>query len=676
MAKRAKISLTGFAALCLVISGLALVRPSGDSVPSFPQFAATAPLNISNTPSSSTYPLIGVDGNGAAYVVWLEAGTLVYFATNRSGSWPPSELAVRIRYFGSDIEGHKGFAVGPNGACHLVYRDADPDMTNYDIWHALYANGWGSPQDISMTGQIEPATAPGVAVNPLDQSAITAWYDGSIRMWDIFTRYRSPSGEWGNLNVIDSYGLNSFPELSVDGYGRAYLVWYKRFGGSELLYSRNDNPANPNGWSRPVTIKADTGEAWAYSKVECDNAGNAYVVWKDSSSGHAQVYFRKIFADGSMSDEVNVSNTGGTPNDPDIGVNRPSGGFVVVWEEGGQIYGNAWQGGWTGPQAVTYGNARSGIPAVAVADDGTIHLVYQQEVGGNWEIIYQSTATGPPPTTTIGPSTTSTIGSSTTTTIGPSTTTTIGPSTTTSTTTSTSTSTTSTSTSTTSTSTSTTSTTTTTTIPVHPKPPLNLVLTTQLNGSQTRKVNTLFWQPNPDNRGYDLKSYRVWRIRTNASGGTFEIIATLLPDTYSFVDGNLPLAEKYAYGLTTVPQDPYGIESDPSDVLGEIVTFEPLNAQVRTVTNKSLFRDEKINIVSWTRNPLNDGVTVFQFNVYRRKSGQTDNQFQKVASVGAGVFEFRDRKLGADLFEYAVTATDTSGFESARSNIVRESPSR
>jgi hypothetical protein len=226
MAKRAKISLTGFMALCLVISGLALVRPPENPVPAFPQFSMPSPINISNSSSESAEPLIGVDGNGAAYVVWLEAGYLLYFATNRGGSWTSPQFVAGIGHL--DRDGYKNFAVGPNGVCHLFYKDADPTVTNYDIWHAVYDNGWGSAVDISNTPG--SSNAPGGAVNPIDGSVVAGWFDDTVRMWDIFDRFRSPSGNWENVGVLHSGGFPNYrPEFVIDVYGRAHCIWFNRW---------------------------------------------------------------------------------------------------------------------------------------------------------------------------------------------------------------------------------------------------------------------------------------------------------------------------------------------------------------------------------------------------------------------------------------------------------------
>ena len=196
---------------------------------------------------------------------------------------------------------------------------------------------------------------------------------------------------------------------------------------------------------------------------------------------------------------------------------------------------------------------------------------------------------------------------------------------------------------------------------------------TRLDASQTLKINTIGWQRNPANDNIELLEYRVWRKRANLSDSDFSVIAAVPPTTFQYVDGGRSLSEKYTYGLTTIPKDPNGLESTGSEFVTEIVAFPPLEVACRTVTNNSLFRREKINILSWKRNPLNQPITVIQYNIYRKKAGQDDSAYQKVASVAGYALEYQDRKLSFDeKYHYVITTVDTGGYESARSNTARE----
>jgi fibronectin type 3 domain-containing protein len=150
------------------------------------------------------------------------------------------------------------------------------------------------------------------------------------------------------------------------------------------------------------------------------------------------------------------------------------------------------------------------------------------------------------------------------------------------------------------------------------------------------------------------------------------LIASIPPDTYRFEDSGLPLSQKYTYGMTAVPKD--GIESDISAFATEAGIFPPLSLACRTAINNALFRREKINMISWQENPLNESGAVIRYNIYRRKSTQEDSEYQLIAFVEGNVLEYWDRKLPpGEKYYYVVTAVDPGGSESRASASARES---
>jgi hypothetical protein len=617
----------------LLISVFALVNPrTGNPGQEIPLLSPSTPINISHSGANCDYPLVGVDGNGAAYVIWIESFSQIKFTTNKTGSWSTPQTIAVIRYFGNDPEGHKDFSVSASGVCQMVIRDPDPGYTHFTIYHSIYENNtWSTP--VNITDQPGTATYIAGALNPADYYYYALWQDDSVHMWDFWMRYRTAGGSWGQIGqVLSNTGYH--PNLAIGGNGRAHLVWSRNPSGS-AKYSRNDNPRNnPDGWTSPVTIVDNSGIEWNNARLDCDNAGNAYIIWKGNLSGNDELYFRKVASNGTLGTVVNVSNTPGNFSEDevaDISVNRQNGDVFIAWTENGNVYWNKCeQGNWGGSQIISTGGA-SGPPGTAVDYGGNVHLTFAALSNGVRQIFYATTSSGP------NTSTTTSTGSSSTT------------------------------------STTSTTTSTTTSIPVKPYPPLNPALSTQLDASQTQKVNTLTWQSNPANANLALKEYWIYRKRANMSDSDFNRIALVPTGTFQYVDPGLPLTQRYTYGLTTLPTDPYGLESNGSDFVTELAAFQPVGVACKTVVNSSLFRDEKINVISWARNPLNNAVTIAQYNIFRKKTSEADSTYKLIKSSGAGVFEYQDRKLSfSDQYQYVITAVETGGFESARSSPARE----
>jgi len=354
--------------------------------------ALSTPVNISRSSSPSATPVVGVDGNGSAYAVWFEykPNRVFYFATNKSGAWSAPYQFERLYY---DVEeaGFPVIAVSASGVCHLIYQDAREN--SYDIYHIAYNSGWGSAVNVSSN---EGGSAyGGVAVNPLDNAAYVVWQDGTGRDqgWDIYFRPRGASASWGSKEILP-IGGGYMPKIVVDGSGTAHMVWGTGWG-TTLWYSKNRSPLNSSSWTTPTLIKYDVGEDWSYPKIACDAAGNAYLVWMDGTRGNDEIFLVKVTANGTVSSEVNVSQSPASSTDATLAVDRSNGNIYVAWVENGDIYFNMYNGSWIGPQNLTASGAPSGMPALAVDPSGTVHLVYQEESGGNYEIYYASVSSGP-----------------------------------------------------------------------------------------------------------------------------------------------------------------------------------------------------------------------------------------------------------------------------------------
>jgi len=565
--------------------------------------AAAAPVNISRSGSISGYPLVGIDANNAAYVVWMEyLGKRTFtFATNKSGSWSTPAAFEQVAY-DTEEAGFPEFAVSLGGQAHMSWQDVR--AISYDIFHISYNNGWSSPTNVSDANEGGSAYS-GIAVNPVDNFAYAVWMDGTGRElgWDITLKYRSPSGAWSVLQVLP-VGQGYMPKIAFDPTGTAHLTWTTRgWDTSTVWYSKNRTPQNANGWTQPVVIEGDTGQDWCYPRIAADKAGNAHFIWLTRAQGADAIAFRKISAAGVMSEKSLASTAGATAAEGALAVDKNSGQAYVAWAQGGEIFANSYGTAWSGAQNMTNSAGSDAQPSIAVDGSGNLHLVYAESVGGNWEIMYLGTAGGSPPPPVV-----------------------------------------------------------------KPKPPLALVLDTALDATQTQKINTLAWARNPDNSSLTIQSYKIFR---KAGGQSFALVATVSGSTFSYQDSGLSLSQKYSYALTAVSSDAQ--ESDASETVEEASTFQPLTPACKTVINSALFRKEKINVASWKRNPLNGAITVLQYNIYRKLSTQSDSQYAKIASVGAGVLEYLDRKLStADAFSYYVTTVDTGNTESKPSAVVKE----
>jgi len=632
--KRTTISVILLVCSALLISAFALVKPEDGWPGQAATIELTTPVNISQSSSLSENPLVGADGSGAAYAVWFEyqTGWKIFFSTNKSGSWT-TPVRIEVILTTAAAFGWPALAVSGSGVCHLAFNDARIDISK--IYYLSNNNGWGPTANLSENNG--PSVYSGCAVNPTDDIVYIVWQEGVDQNngGDIDLRYQSPSGARSSIQVVPA-GKGFGPKIAIDAAGTAHLVW-DTGPRQSLWYSKNRTPQYINGWTQPLLVKSNTGRAQSFPRIDCDNAGNAYIIWVDGSLGNDEIFMRKVSSDGTLADEMNISQTAGSSQEGTIAVDKNNGFIYIAWAEAGNIYLSVYTGSWGPVVDVASNAAPSKTPSLAVDPTGIVHLIYAGSSGGNQEIFYRTISQVPTTSTTTSVSTTTTSTTSTTT------------------------------------STTSTTTSTTTSIPVKPKPPLDPALDTRLNSSQTQKTNSLTWRGNPENSGLELKEYRIYRKRANMPDSDFAPLASVSTATFQYADEGLALNQKFTYGLTTVPLDAFGLESEMSPIATEIRAFPPLGVACQTVINNSLFRREKINVISWQKNPLNEAVTLVQYNIYRKKFGQDDSAYELVVSVAGSVAEYRDRKLSFnEKYVYVLTAIDTGGTESQRSNPASE----
>jgi len=135
-------------------------------------------------------------------------------------------------------------------------------------------------------------------------------------------------------------------------------------------------------------------------------------------------------------------------------------------------------------------------------------------------------------------------------------------------------------------------------------------------------------------------------------------------ETIAHTYGN---AGRFMVVLTVVDNDYYtGTATQWVEVRDRPLT--PVNVQVETLINKTLFFVDCINKVTWMMNPDRDLFNVVKYKIYRKKKDEADTQFVYVGEVDSSTFEYMDRGLAgeddAKSYTYGVTAVDDQNRES------------
>jgi hypothetical protein len=195
--------------------------------------------------------------------------------------------------------------------------------------------------------------------------------------------------------------------------------------------------------------------------------------------------------------------------------------------------------------------------------------------------------------------------------------------------------------------------------------PVDVIITN--NTSSSVYVGVIAQATGAVSRGPHVKKHTL-TIAATAGGttdpppGTYypegEVTITPLPDPdYLFIGwtGDVPTGQENYVPLTiTMDADKSITANFRADIL------PPLNFTAQKVFNRSLFKAEYINILSWQANPNN--VDIVSYRIYRVIDGSWD----LAGEVGAGVFQVWDRNVSPDReFRYALVAVNTQAQESS-----------
>ncbi|MBM3295646.1 MAG: hypothetical protein FJY82_14165 [Candidatus Aminicenantes bacterium] len=105
----------------------------------------------------------------------------------------------------------------------------------------------------------------------------------------------------------------------------------------------------------------------------------------------------------------------------------------------------------------------------------------------------------------------------------------------------------------------------------------------------------------------------------------------------------------------------------------KILVFSPINLSLKTSYNKVLFYNEKINTITFDKNPENDDSLVASYKLYRKLASESNNKFQLLATLTPSTFKYDDRQLPhATKYAYTVTMVDADGNESRITDVVAE----
>ncbi len=277
---------------------------------------------------------------------------------------------------------------------HVVWWDGRDG--NEEIYYKRSTNeGVSWSADTRLTINTANSGSPSVAIS--GSVVHVVWNDERDGNDEIYYK-RSPDGgvSWGaDTRLTNNTAISWPPSVAVSG-SAVHVVWYDdRDGNFEIYYKRStDGGVN---WSADTRLSINTAFS-GYPSVTVSGSV-VHVVWYDGRDGNDELYYKRS-TDGGVSwgADTRLTNNTATSVYPSVTV---SGSVVhVVWQDERDgnyeiYYKRSTDGGvnWSADTRLTNNTADSYIPSVAVSGS-VVHVVWYDGRDGNYEIYYKRSTDG------------------------------------------------------------------------------------------------------------------------------------------------------------------------------------------------------------------------------------------------------------------------------------------
>jgi len=302
-------------------------------------------IRLTNASGWSTHPSITVSGSNV-HVAWIDERDggnfeIYYKRSTDSGLNWGSDVRLTSATGMSDVP-----SIAVSGSIvHVVWQDNRDG--NYEVYYKRSTNGglnWST--DLRMTSNSGNSFNPSVAAS--GSYAYMVWQDNSVdNNFEIYAYYSTNDGaSWSSfIRLTNNSASSEYPCVSASG-SNVHVVWHdNRDGNFEIYYKRSTN--NAVNWGSDVRMTINSGISQYPSIVALGNY--AGMVWQDNSvDNNYEIYH--YFS----------SNNGAT---------------------------------WSSFQRLTNNTAVSRYPHIAAFGSG-VHVVWNDDRDGNWEIYYKRNPTG------------------------------------------------------------------------------------------------------------------------------------------------------------------------------------------------------------------------------------------------------------------------------------------
>ncbi len=241
-----------------------------------------------------------------------------------------------------------------------LYNESNPDKidisANYNSLHIC----WTNSSDFSNT-----------------QAISHIFLNESTKIWSTYESLKL-SSDYVKVLKIKHANDEGLHVLWAEGASYSALYYLKWFTNG-TIFSPSNRVNNVNGNNYHVNI------------FENESSGDLYIVFEDATGFLSNIYYRKMYSNGSLTSIVQLSTTDYSIEPIFIEVTNSTGilGSLFYINEGSLIYQYLNTSElWSTSNVVYYGTRQTLLQSAVVDSEGVIHLVCLHDIAGRREILY------------------------------------------------------------------------------------------------------------------------------------------------------------------------------------------------------------------------------------------------------------------------------------------------
>lgn len=266
---------------------------------------------------------IAVDADGTVHIVWGN-DHLYYVYRLVNGDWSQIQHIANNHYPLDEL------LVDKNGDLHGIGGTSEQNL--YYVYRDKTTGQW------SITTVINDgywSWSPDLAVDNFGKAHVVweSHYPGQSAA-NVMYSYRLANGTFSTpLAFEDDFGDSRGPQIAIDSSNDIHIIWFSEqdYNAHKIMYVANRRGV----WLQAQDVTGIVEDA-VYNNFSVEENGSVHFLWRDIPNYVPTIYYRYMNSDGVWSDIQNVAQTGwGGPMQTAVDT---KGTFHITWNADGSIY--------------------------------------------------------------------------------------------------------------------------------------------------------------------------------------------------------------------------------------------------------------------------------------------------------------------------------------------------